>query len=84
MLMRQVIWMWEPLGYGRRPALLRADDEGGGTCLSMFTPDGRSLRLERRAVVVRLTDCTEPDYLRTPERADVGQVVMNSVCIGAL
>ena len=78
-------WIREPLGFGRRPALLRGPTMSVEVRVSsVFIPDGRSLRLERPAVLVRLTDCTEPDYLRTPERADVGQVVMNSECIGEL
>lgn len=48
---------------------------------SLFTPDGRSPRSERRDVLVGRTDCTDPT---TPARLSapaLGKVVMKSVFI---
>ena len=45
---------------------------------SAFIPDGLSPRLERPAVLVRLTDCTEPLMRAHDSTPTSGQVVMKS------
>ena len=64
-------------------APLEADDAVEVRVSFLFTPDGSPPRPERRAVHVRLTDCTDPTHCTQTQRAPPwAQVVMNSVRAG--
>jgi hypothetical protein len=48
---------------------------------SVFIPDGRSLRSERRALHVGRTDCTDPTRREVRSTPAPDQVVMKSVSV---